>query len=211
MSNYTTQVRYICESYAGLVNSVGADDVNKVVEAAAPKIFMDFPIWDENYRLTLETKILKHFYLREIAHETVGLWRLRLDTYMNELMPVYNKMYAAVSQEFNPLFDVDITRTHDGQSTDINTSTGNSLNKYSETPQGSIQNVVDGKYLTTAQANDATSNSSGNSTASYVERVTGKQGTGSYSALLREYIDKLVNIDLRLMAELEPLFFCLLD
>lgn len=211
MSNYTTQVRYICESYAGLVNSVGADDVNKVVEAAAPKIFMDFPIWDENYRLTLETKILKHFYLREIAHETVGLWRLRLDTYMNELMPVYNKMYAAVSQEFNPLFDVDITRTHDGESTDSNTSTGNSLNKYSETPQGSIQNVVDGKYLTTAQANDATSNSSGNSTASYVERVTGKQGTGSYSALLREYIDKLVNIDLRLMAELEPLFFCLLD
>lgn len=211
MSNYTTQVRYICESYAGLVNSVGADDVNKVVEAAAPKIFMDFPIWDESYRLTLETKILKHFYLREIAHETVGLWRLRLDTYMNELMPVYNKMYAAVSQEFNPLFDVDITRTHDGESTDSNTSTGNSLNKYSETPQGSIQNVVDGKYLTTAQANDATSNSSGNSTANYVERVTGKQGTGSYSALLREYIDKLVNIDLRLMEELEPLFFCLLD
>ena len=71
--------------------------------------------------------------------------------------------------------------------------------------------MVDGKYLTTAQANDATSNSSGNSTANYVERVTGKQGTGSYSALLREYIDKLVNIDLRLMNELEPLFFCLLD
>ena len=185
--------------------------MNTIVALAAPKIFMDFPIWDEGYRLTLETKILKHFYLREIAHETVGLWRLRLDTYMNELMPVYNKMYAAVSQEFNPLFDVDITRTHDGQSTDTNTSTGNSLNKYSETPQGSIQNVVDGKYLTTAQANDATSNSSGNSTANYVERVTGKQGTGSYSALLREYIDKLVNIDLRLMQELEPLFFCLLD
>lgn len=211
MSEYTTQVRFICESYAGLQESVGADDVNTIVALAAPKIFMDFPIWDEEYRLTLETKILKHFYLREIAHETVGLWRLRLDTYMNELMPVYNKMYAAVSQEFNPLFDVDITRTHDGTSTDSTNSSGNSVNKYSETPQGSIQNVLDGKYLTTAQANDATSNSNGNSTAQYVERVTGKQGTGSYSKLLREYIDKLVNVDMRLMAELEPLFFCLLD
>lgn len=185
--------------------------MNTIVALAAPKIFMDFPIWDEGYRLTLETKILKHFYLREIAHETVGLWRLRLDTYMNELMPVYNKMYAAVSQEFNPLFDVNITRTHDGTSTDSTNSSGNSVNKYSETPQGSIQNVLDGKYLTTAQANDATSNSNGNSTAQYVERVTGKQGTGSYSKLLREYIDKLVNVDMRLMAELEPLFFCLLD
>lgn len=211
MSEYTTQVRFICESYAGLQESVGADDVNTIVALAAPKIFMNFPIWDEEYRLPLETKILKHFYLREIAHETVGLWRLRLDTYMNELMPVYNKMYSAVSQEFNPLFDVDITRTHDGTSTDSTNSSGNSVNKYSETPQGSIQNVMDGKYLTTAQANDATSNSNGNSTAQYVERVTGKQGTGSYSALLREYIDKLVNVDRRLMAELEPLFFCLLD
>lgn len=211
MSEYTTQVRFICESYAGLQESVGADDVNTIVALAAPKIFMNFPIWDEGYRLTLETKILKHFYLREIAHETVGLWRLRLDTYMNELMPVYNKMYAAVSQEFNPLFDVDITRTHEGTSTDSTNSSGNSVNKYSETPQGSIQNVLDGKYLTTAQANDATSNSNGNSTAQYVERVTGKQGTGSYSKLLREYIDKLVNVDMRLMAELEPLFFCLLD
>jgi len=203
-------VRYICETFAGLTESVGANDVNKVVEAAAPKIFMSFPIWDEEYRLTLETKILKHFYLREIAHETVGLWRLRLDTMMNELMPVYNKMYSAVAQEFNPLFDVDITRTHEGKSTDESNSTGNSVNKYSETPQGGIQNVLDGKYLTTAQANDATSNSSGQSTAEYVEKVTGKQGTGSYSALLREYIDKLVNVDLRLMNELEPLFFSLL-
>lgn len=210
MSNYTTQVRYICETFAGLTESAGVNDVNTIVEQAAPKIFMNFPIWDEEYRLTLETKILKHFYLREIAHETVGLWRLRLDTKMNELMPVYNKMYAAVSQEFNPLFDVDITREHDGSSTDKSNSTGNSMNKYSETPQGSIQNVVDGKYLTTAQVNDATSKSEGSSTAKYVEKVTGKQGTGSYSALLREYIDKLVNVDLRLMAELEPLFFSLL-
>ena len=210
MSNYTTQVRYICETFAGLTESEGVNDVNTIVEQAAPKIFMNFPIWDEEYRLTLETKILKHFYLREIAHETVGLWRLRLDTRMNELMPVYNKMYAAVSQEFNPLFDVDITREHDGSSTDKSNSTGNSVNKYSETPQGSIQNVVDGKYLTTAQVNDATSKSEGTSTAKYVEKVTGKQGTGSYSALLREYIDKLVNVDLRLMDELEPLFFSLL-
>lgn len=210
MSNYTTQLRYICETYAGLTESVGADDVNKVVAAAAPKIFMSFPIWDEEYRLTLETKILKHFYFREIAHETVGLWRVRLDTMMNELMPVYNKMYAAVAQEFNPLFDVDITREHDGNSTDETDSTGNSVNKYSETPQGSIQNVLDGKYLTTAQANDASSKSTGKSTAKYVEKVTGKQGSGSYSALLREYIDKLVNVDLRLMNELEPLFFSLL-
>ena len=211
MSSYTTQVRYICETYAGLTESAGVGDVNDIVTKAAPKIFGDFPIFDEEYRLTLETKILKHYYMREIAHETVGLWRLRLDVMMNELMPVYNKVYKAVAQEFNPLFDVDITRTHEGSSTDNSESTGNSVNKYSETPQGSIQNVLDGKYLTTAQANDATSNSKGKSTAEYVEKVTGKQGTGSYSAMLREYIDKLVNVDLRLINELEPLFFSLLD
>ena len=61
MSNYTTQVRYICETFAGLTESAGVNDVNTIVEQAAPKIFMNFPIWDEEYRLTLETKILKHF------------------------------------------------------------------------------------------------------------------------------------------------------
>ena len=51
MSKYTTQVRFICESLAGLTESKGYDDVNSIIETAAPKIFsFDFPMFDDSYR-----------------------------------------------------------------------------------------------------------------------------------------------------------------
>ena len=32
MAKYTTEVRYICESYAGLTESVGYDSIDDVIE-----------------------------------------------------------------------------------------------------------------------------------------------------------------------------------
>ena len=111
MSKYTTEVRYICENAIGLTESVGYISVKDVLTQAAPIVFdFDFPIFDESYRLPLEIKILKHFYTREIGLETVGLWKLKLDTKMNEIMPYYNQLYKTELLEFNPLYDVDLTR-----------------------------------------------------------------------------------------------------
>ena len=106
MSNYTTEVRYICEVNAGKTNSVGYSNIDDVLEESWNKIFdFNFPIFDENYRKPLCIKILKHYYTREIGEETVGLWKLRLNSRMNEIMPYYNKLYEAWAKEFNPLFD----------------------------------------------------------------------------------------------------------
>ena len=88
MSKYTTEVRYICEEAAGLDASVGYNDVNQVVEAAYPKIFdssLDF--YDEETRTRLLPKILLHYYQREIGYETVGLWKLKLNPKLREILP----------------------------------------------------------------------------------------------------------------------------
>ena len=62
MSKYTTEVRYVCEYYAGLDKSVGGAKVDDVIEKSISGIFdFDFPIFDENYRSVLEKKILKHY------------------------------------------------------------------------------------------------------------------------------------------------------
>ena len=50
MSKYTTEVRYICEHYAGLNESTGFEDVDEIVEKARHKIFLNYPIFDENHR-----------------------------------------------------------------------------------------------------------------------------------------------------------------
>ena len=115
MSKYTTEVRFICENYAGLVESKGYNDIDSILDEAAPKIFsFDYPIFDEAYRIPLEKKILKHFYTREICEETVGLWKLRLDDKMNIIMPYFNQLYSSELIKFNPLWDTDIHTNHLG-------------------------------------------------------------------------------------------------
>src|SRR5699024_4851175 len=172
MSKYTTEVRYICENAIGLTNSDGYISIKDVLTQAAPIVFnFDFPIFDESYRLPLEIKILKHFYTREIGMETVGLWKLKLETKLNEIMPYYNQLYKSELLEFNPLYDVDITRMHNIKNNGTQNTTGDitsdsttetsqtsedssnrneqqsstidnvSKNAYSNTPQGQVTNV----------------------------------------------------------------------
>ena len=113
MSKYTTEVRYICEVAAGLVESTDYTGVEDVIKKALPVVFdFSFPIFDEGYRSVLETKILKHFYTREIGLETVGLWKLKLNTKLNEIMPYFNQLYSSQLYAFNPFYDVDLTRKH---------------------------------------------------------------------------------------------------
>ena len=126
MSKYTTEIRYICEVAAGLDASTDYKGVEDVIKKALPVVFdFSFPVFDENYRSVLETKILKHFYTREIGLETVGLWKLKLNTKLNEIMPYFNQLYKSQLYAFNPFYDVDLTRKHriDGSGTkDTDTS-----------------------------------------------------------------------------------------
>ena len=104
MAKYTTEVRHICESFAGLDHSVGYNSIQSVLDDSWDKVFnFDFPIFDENYREPLCKKILKHFYTREICEETVGLWQLRLDDRMNEIMPYFNQLYESEFISIEPL------------------------------------------------------------------------------------------------------------
>lgn len=133
MSKYTTELRYICETEAGLSESVGQTKIKDVIAKAIPKIFdFDFPIFDESYRNVLETKILKHYYTREIGLETYGLWKLKLDTKLNEIMPFYNQLYKSALLEFNPLYEVDYSKTGNRDSNGTRDNTENNSESYDE-------------------------------------------------------------------------------
>ena len=113
MSKYTTEVRFICEQKSGLSESVGCDDVDKVIDGAWDKIFTSkVTFFDEEYRKVLCKKILKHYYLREIGSETVGIWKMWMNTRLEEIMPYYNQLYKSELIKFNPMYDVDLTRRH---------------------------------------------------------------------------------------------------
>ena len=284
MSKYTTEVRFICESKSGLENSKGCDDIDEILNNSWNKIFTTkAEIFDENYRAVICKKILKHYYLREIGSETVGIWKLWLNTRLEEILPYYNQLYKSALLEFNPLYDVNITRTHNrtidenktenGTSTETSTDkntgsgtrdntasgtnknsgtsnvsdsgSGNSKDLYSDTPQGALTGVENETYLTNARkitntdTNTSESSNSGtgeytdtssvnysdtnerantkngsnsntgtvNNTEEYLETVSGKQGSGSYSNMIKEYRDTFLNIDRMVIAEFDDLFF----
>lgn len=148
MSKYTTELRFICERYAGLDESKGYDNVNEIIEEARPKIFdFNYPIFDETYRKPLETKIIRHFYTREIAAESVGLWKLWLQNKMCEIMPYYNQRYNSELITFNPLHDTDLYTTRDDEFGSLRTDTNgrNTTNSGNDrTITDDTTNVADG-------------------------------------------------------------------
>lgn len=201
MSKYTTEVRFICENSAGLSESEGANNVDSILDKCWNKVFnFDFPIFDENYRQVLCKKILKHYYTREIAHETVGRWKLALNAKLNEIMPYYNQLYKSELLEFNPFYDVDLTRSREGSgtsnrtsnNTEINSGTSKNvssdsgtnntvtLNKFSDTPQNSMdtQGIADSVPLTTVtKVNE--DNTTTNESTNTLTKNDSKTGNGT--------------------------------
>lgn len=181
MSKYTTEVRYICEHFSGLTESVGYNDVEQVIKNCLPKVFdFNFPIFDESYRSVLETKILRHYYTRQIGLETVGLWKLKLSTKLNEIMPYYNKLYKSELIEFNPLYDVDLTRERkiEGKGTkDTENGENRSGSNNTETTQNNDSTVEEtgaDKGTTTGTANGTQNqNTNGNGTNMYSDTPQG--------------------------------------
>lgn len=84
MSKYSTELRYIIESKFPL----GLDK---------------YPIFSEEYRESLNQKILNHYYFNEIGFETAGKFKFYLNNTLNEIMPYYNQLYQSSLISINPL------------------------------------------------------------------------------------------------------------
>lgn len=232
VSKYTTEVRYICESYSGLEESVGYKHVEEVLDASWEKIFdFDFPIFDENYKPLLCKKILLHYYTREIGFETVGLWQLKLRTKMNEIMPKFNALYKALMDEsyeikINPLNFVDYYKAHSGgnngehSTQTVNGGRGKSkahnVNKYNDTPQGRLADVEQGYYLTSASVDDNSSENTYGSGSNvehayedfnnFLEHVFGKMPGESYAKVINDWANNFRDVDMMIINSLNDLF-----
>lgn len=159
MSKYTTEIRFICETLAGVTPDSTYKSPQTVISEVWNQFFdFDFPIFDESYRSVLCQKILKHYYTREIGAETFGLFKLWLDTRLNEIMPYYNQLYKTQLLDFNPFYDVDLTRTHEGKSSGNENGTTSGEESGKSTFNNSGRSASE---TSTDSTNDTTSTSSG--------------------------------------------------
>lgn len=230
MSKYTTELRFLINTCLGKETPISVSEIREDCRNAAPLILGDYPIFNEEYRDTLGEKILYHFYFREIGFETAFLFEQKINEKLNLIMPYYNKLYESELLKFNPLEDASETIEHeehytntdrsdrkDSSSTTVQSDTSN-VQKYSDTPQGSIDNLKQDRYLTNATIDSSDVNqvtgvisssgadSKGTNDGNYTTKRSGKSGSNTFSAMLKEYRETFLNIDQMIMAELEPLF-----
>ena len=223
MSHWTTEVRFICETALDNEESLSGSDVESICNAAWTEIFWDsLELFDATYKSVLFPKILLHYYTREIGFETVGLWKLKLNTKLKEILPYYNKLYESELLKFDPMHNVDLERTHivqhigedEGADVRQNKNDGTVRNLYSDTPQGALNGVESEEYLTDARKvttdnSDTTvgqSNGRNSYTDVYQELLAGNNGSSNYAKLLRDFRDSFLNIDMMVINELSGLF-----
>lgn len=110
--------------------------IDEILTVAAPEVLPeDFPIWNGGSTSTIKKAILRHYYMREIGAETVGLWRYYLSTRLQEIMPWYvdlhERMTAMADIYINQLENVtdDLAYGHKIAKSGTDTKTVESTNK----------------------------------------------------------------------------------
>lgn len=195
----------------------------------------EYPIFDENYRNTLNQNILYHYYENEIGFETAPLFRFYLKQKLNEIMPYYNELYKVQKKLIDEnllLNNVNITENLQGtntnntstsassQSNSSNSGTSNNKNLFLDTPQGNEYKgtINDTNYATNVtfdnnstnntiqdiSSNSGTANVSG--TNAYIKTIIGNNGAKFNIDVLNDIKNKLMNIDLLIINELNDLF-----
>jgi hypothetical protein len=165
------------------------------------KIFnFDYPLSTHINKENFEILILKHYLMRRINFDTVTAFRINLDAKLNEIMPMYNKMFDALDN-WNIFSDGEITtRTGQDNTTTSNTntrqnqSTNNSSNSLtnnsttgdtstsdrrgSETPQDHLEEIRNGEYVTQYNYDTTTSSGTDSSTSNgSSQSTTNESGT----------------------------------
>ena len=220
MSKYTIELRKIIE-YEGrdsVENYFKDYCINNYLRPNEVESILNANIWSKD---RLASKIVDHYYMREIGYETIGLFKHYAKVYMREIMERYLPLIYSNSINYDPLVNVDYTETFtrnitgSGESESNSTNNASGLSVNSDTPQGQISkaNILNGNYASNTGASetessitDSTSNSN-NTDENYTKRVKGNSGVSATAQkMIEQYRKNIIAIDEQIIKELDKLF-----
>lgn len=179
----------------------GKDEKTKIKDLAKEgrtTIFdFEYPLSEKVNKEDFECMILNHFLMRRIGFETVTAFRIQLNVKLNEIMPMYNKLFDSLdgwnifeSGEVTERIGNDnrtienITNSQNNTSNNLsNNSTTSSTNisdrRNSELPQNQLQNLRDGSYVSNYNYDTNNNNSSDNSSSQGTSETTANNTTNT--------------------------------
>ena len=186
------------------------------------KLFTDYDFYLEENKKNFEKKFFDKYFDREIYCKNPSVFRRALIGKLNLIMPYYKQLYQTeleskninflLNKDLKEEFTRNIENSAQGNATSTGTTTGESTNIFSDTPEGQISNIE--KFMSNGainKANDSTeSNSKSNSTGKTTEKTSflsqGNIGVTSSAELLEKWRNVIINIDDLILNELEGLF-----
>lgn len=177
----------------------------------------DYPLSDKVNREEFEIMILNHYIHRRIGFDTPTEFRIALNVKLNEIMPIYNKMFDSLSG-WDILNDGEVTeriQTDNGNNTLNNTVNINSQNisdrRFANMPQNRIEDVQDGSYMTDYNYDkdnnngETISNSSGTNTNTTNETI--KRSPSDKIKIYKEFMENRKSIYTMIFNDLDELFY----
>ena len=203
MSKYTLQLRYLYED----------ENFN----------LFDFPynLYDNDLKPLFQEKFFHHFMFYEIGFDTIGMFKQRLMSKLNDIYPYYKQLYETElrTKEIDFMLNKDLKESYVRELTSNSSSnqesnvTSNGLSTAGQLTPSLIANSqkID-KFMDTAQKDNSSSNSTstgesnGNSREEYTLTSQGNIGITSSAELLAKWRETILNIDLMIFEECNDLF-----
>ena len=219
MSKYTTTLYDLMEDVNRGKEDLTIDE--KITNLASVLFDFNYPYPTPDDKTRIERAIIKHYLMREIAFETVGLFKLKLNDRLNLIMPKYNSAYKNLDNEVSPYINNYIQEkgsnnrnsTSKAETSGTDTREGDTFETTSDTPQGILTELKEGKYSSGARASvsNDTGNTNTSSTGSDEEIGTSTRELESLQGLtgaeaFRVYFDNLISLDEELVYEFSDLF-----
>ena len=227
MSKYTLQLRELFEPIRfdppiytkAQVESWFKDyDLDDYLTSEQQAVITATGLWTKD---KLATKIVNHYYMREIGFETIALFIHEVKDYMEELMEEYLPLIYSSAIQYDPLVNVDYTESFsrtqnlENSSNSTSSSDGSSLGVNSDTPQGQISKstILNGTYASNTSAtenevaNETSTSSTGNNAENYLKHIKGNSGVSATAQkMIQLYRDNIRAIDREIIEKVGILF-----
>lgn len=232
MAVYTIELRSVCQTLGrtSVENMFKDYCINNYLRPEEVESILQANIWSKD---RLASKIVDHYYMREIGYETIGLFKHYAKVYMQEIMERYLPLIYSNSINYNPLINVDYEETFtrnitgsgessgESSSESSSTNTGSGLSVNSDTPQGNIskETILSGSYASNTGASETESSISDETTSSnsntnsnttdetYTKKVKGNSGVSATAQkMIEQYRNNIIAIDEQIIKELDKLF-----
>lgn len=180
----------------------------------------DYPLANGINKEDFESMILNHFLMRRIGYETVTAFKIALNVKLNEIMPLYNKLFQSIENWniFNDGETITRTTSDNGISSSINntTTTSNTTSdrRYSNTPENKLSEIRDGSYVSEYNYDQDGSTGSSNGTSNVTNNNTTNETINRTSSdkmrLYSEFLQNRQNLYTMIFRDLDPLFYQLI-